>query len=161
LKGAPVGELRDHGRINIHTHGLNGGREQVACGDCVQSRCHHQSETHAANFLAHHFLSLQCVGNDVGKRPVIANRSGQDEVNTFVDAAIKYPTLNEAAFNRLFDAPRPPYGIDCPEMMFVTFASANLFVEINTEGGAVKRRLDIVHGQAIAREQDLNVISFD
>src|SRR5439155_13534433 len=127
----------------------------------VQIRCNHQIETHTANFIAHHFLSLQCDGNDVGKRPVITNRSGQDEVNAFVDAAIKYPALNEAAFNRLLDAPRPPYGIDGPEMMLVTFARSNVFVEINTEGGAVKRRLDIVHGQAVACEQDLNIISFD
>lgn len=84
LKGPPVGKLRDHGRINIHTHGLHRSRKQIAGGDCMQSCRHHHRETYAANFLAHQFLGLQGIDDDVGKRAIIANRSGENKIHAFL-----------------------------------------------------------------------------
>jgi hypothetical protein len=74
---------------------------------------------------------LERIGYDVGKRPIIANGSGEDKLNAFFYAAVKYARSDKPAFDSLLNPPGLSYGVDGPEVVFMALAGANCLVEVN------------------------------
>ena len=127
----------------------------------MQRGGHHQGKAHAARFLAHHILGLEGIGDHVGKRPVVANRACQDKLHALFDAAIEDAPLHHPLLNGLVNAAGLSDRIDRSQMMLVTFAGANVFVQVDAQRRAKERAFDIVHRQTVAREQNLDEFIFD
>ncbi len=133
LESSTIAQLGHDGGVNIHTDRFDRRRQKVAGRDGVQRRGHHQGEAHTARFLAHQILGLQSIGDHIRQRPIIADGPREHKIHPFLDAAIKYPVLNQPLFYRRSDSAGFSDRVDRPKMMLVTFASANLPVYVDTQ----------------------------
>ncbi len=127
----------------------------------MESGGHHQDKADAAYLFPHQILGLESIGDDVGKGTIVTDRAGQDEFDAFLDAGIEDPAAQQTLLHRLPDAARLSDLVDGPQMVFVTLSGADLLVQVDAEGGAIERGLDIVDRQAVAREENLNIALLD
>ena len=79
LVGPAVRDLGDGARVDVDAHERHRRGQDVAGGDRVQLRRHHQAVADVGDLRAHRPLPLEHVGVDVGERAVVADRAHQHE----------------------------------------------------------------------------------
>ena len=115
-----------------------------------------QREAHVANRQPHPVLGLERVGDHLGQRAVVANRTRQHQVDTVLDAFVHDSRGEHARLDGSGDAPRPADGVDGAEVVFVAVLDGLAALDRDAQAGAVKSLLDVVRGQGVAREDRLD-----
>jgi len=109
------------------------------------------------NMFAHALLRFQHVGYDVGQGAVVADAAGEHEGNAAADAFEHDAAFNGALVDRGLDAADAANGIDRSQMVFVAFLGGKASIHRHAQAGAVKRLLEVVRGQGIAGEENIEI----
>src|SRR5262245_28556961 len=127
----------------------------------MQRGGHHQGKAYLTYALAHQILGSQGVCDDIRKRTIVADRSCENKIHSSSDTAIEYAAVYHPLFHRLSDPARFANRVDCPKVVLVTLAGANILVQINTKRRPIKGGLDVVHRQSITGEKNLHITILD
>ena len=149
-------QARNDARIDVDADDLHRRGHHVHDGDGVEHRAHHEDERDVAQLLAHDALRFERIGDDAGKRAVVANRAGKDDVDAVFDAGVHDPAREEA----LRDGGGDPAGradlVDRVHVVFVTGLGQPAPLNADAERGAIENALDVVNGEAVASEKALH-----
>ena len=156
LVAAAVAELGDDRRVDVDAVGLDRGGQHVAGGDGVQGGGQHQRHPHPGDQLAHAIGHLDDVSHGVGQRTVVAHRPAEDEGHAGLHAGVHDPVGEVAGLHRGGDGAVAADLVDDPEVVAVAALGPGAGADRDAEGRAQHRRLDVVGGEAVAGEEDLD-----
>src|SRR5262245_1932894 len=117
----------------------------------------HQGEANAADVLAHLLLGIEHIGDDLGQGAIVADAAGQDKGDAVADALVHDAAFQDPLCDCVFDPSLPANGVDGPQVMFVAFLSGQTTLQGHSQAGAVEGLFDVVGGQGVAGEKDIQV----
>src|SRR5205823_3633567 len=101
------------------------------------------------------------VGDDFRQRTIIANRTGQNEINLMLDALKHNALSQDAAGHSGRNATGGANGVDGAHMIFVPFIRQRAAREINPERSSIQSLFDVVHSEGITGEQEIDIAPLD
>ena len=161
LRGAAVGQLGDHRRVDVDAHRPGRRRQQVAGGDGVEHGGAHDAEVDPGQRGAHPPPGLQHVGDHVGERAVVADRPGEHVLDPVADAFVHHPAAEDPRLDRGPDAPGGADAVDRAHVQLVAGLDGQALLQTQPERGAEELGLDVVGGQPVAGEEHLHVAGGD
>jgi lysine-ketoglutarate reductase/saccharopine dehydrogenase-like protein (TIGR00300 family) len=103
-------------------------------------------------------LPFDDVGVDVGQWSVVAHRADEDELLRVPDHCVHDAAGESAVGDRRRDRARAADRVDGTDVVLVPVLDAFAVGEVDAQRGAVQRGLDVVSGEGVAGEEDVDEV---
>jgi hypothetical protein len=123
----------------------------------VEHRRDHDREAHVGQLRTHGALALDDVGVDVGQGAVVADGTHEHERLAGLDHRVHDAAGQHPGADGLADRSRGADRVDRADVVLVAVRHTGALGEVDAEGRAEQRGLDVVGGQCVAGEQDVDV----
>ncbi len=149
-------ELGHDRLVDVDAVGLDPGREKVAGRDRVQVEASIERDVDTVHEVPHGVGGGEGVAQHVGQRPVVAHRATEHEGDSGADAFVEDTRSEPAGLDGGGDGAVSPDLVDHPQMVGVPVLGGDALAERDPERCAEHRGLDVVGGEAVAGEEDVD-----
>ena len=111
--------------------------------------------------LSHFTLALVSISDDLGKRPIVADRAGEDKRDVIFDRTVHNAVVNLVVVDKLRNRAAGAHFVDYVQMVVVSVRVRFLRVDILPERGVQQRALQIVRRERVSGQQTVRIAVFD